>query len=169
MDKKILILNGSPHENGHTAKLAKSFKEGAESAGNQVTVFHLDSMNIHGCKGCLKASKNTSSPCAQKDDMDKIYPKFNDANVVVFASPVYFWTITGQLKSVADRLYAMLECLGHERFAKECVLLMTADGRGFDVALTWYNNYEKNLGWKNIGAVLGGEKIEDAYKLGLSI
>ena len=53
MGKKIVILNGSPRKTGNTSALIKAFTEGAESAGNTVTTFFLDGMNIHGCKGCF--------------------------------------------------------------------------------------------------------------------
>ena len=151
MSKNILILNGAVRKNGNTAKLIQAFSEGALSAGHHIHEFYLDSMNIHSCKGCLRAGQDPYSPCSQKDDMDQIYSAFADCNVVVFASPVYFWTITGPLKTAADRLYAELECLGYGKFARESVLLMTADGSDYSQAVTWYRTYERNLGWKNRG------------------
>ena len=169
MAKKIIVLNGAARKNGNTAKLVDAFADGAKAAGNQVTVFHLDGMEIHSCKGCLKAGKNAKSPCSQKDDMDQIYAAFADADVVVFASPLYFWTITGTLKTAADRLYAELECLGYGKFAKKSVLLMTADGGDYSQAVTWYRTYEKNLGWKNLGEALGKGAASKAYQLGASI
>lgn len=96
MSKKIIILNGASRQNGNTAKLAQAFADGAISAGNEVKSFYLDGMNIQSCKGCLNAGKNSKSPCSQKDDMDKIYAEFEEADVVVFASPLYFWTVTGR-------------------------------------------------------------------------
>ena len=169
MNKKIIILNGAARKNGNTAKLAESFADGARSAGNEVKSFYLDSMDIHSCKGCLNANKNSKSPCSQKDDMDKIYAEFEEADIIVFASPLYFWTVTGTLKTAADRLYAELECLGYGRFPKKCVLLMTADGGDYSQAVTWYRTYERNLGWKNLGEVLGKGKIKEAYQLGASV
>ena len=169
MSKKIIILNGAARKNGNTAKLAEAFADGARSTGNEVKNFFLDNMNIHSCKGCLNAGKNSKSPCSQKDDMDKIYAEFEEADVVVFASPLYFWTITGTLKTAADRLYAELECLGYGRFPKKSVLLMTADGGDYSQAVTWYRTYEKNLGWKNLGEILGKGKIREAYQLGASV
>ena len=169
MDKKIIVLNGAARQNGNTAKLVEAFSDGAKSAGNQVKVFYLDSMDIHSCKGCLHAGQDPQSPCSQKDDMDLIYAEFADADVVVFASPVYFWTITGPLKTAADRLYAELECLGYGGFPRKSVLLMTADGGGYSQAVTWYRTYERNLGWKNLGEVLGKGKTREAYQLGASI
>ena len=169
MNKKIIILNGAARKNGNTAKLVEAFEDGAISVGNQVKNFYLDGMDIHSCKGCLKAGRDSKSPCSQKDDMEKIYAEFEDADVIVFASPLYFWTITGTLKTVADRLYAELECLGYGKFPKKSVLLMTADGGDYSQAVTWYRTYERNLRWKNLGEVLGKGKIEDAYQLGKSI
>ena len=169
MNKKIIVLNGAARKNGNTAKLIDAFADGAKAAGNQVNIFYLDGMEIHSCKGCLKAGRDSKSPCSQKDDMDKIYAEFENADVVVFASPLYFWTITGTLKTAADRLYAELECLGYGKFPKKSVLLMTADGGDYSQAVTWYRTYERNLRWKNLGEVLGKGKTKEAYKLGASI
>ena len=168
-EKKYYSFNGAARKNGNTAKLVHSFIEGASNAGHLVKEFYLDDMNIHSCKGCLQAGHDAKSPCTQKDDMEQIYSAFADCDVVVFASPIYFWTINGTLKIVADRLYAELECLGYSKFAKECVLLMTADGFDYSQATTWYRNYERNLGWKNKGEILGSGKIEEAYRLGASL
>ena len=169
MNKKIIILNGAARKNGNTAKLVDAFTDGATSVGNQVKTFYLDGMDIHSCKGCLCAGRDSKSPCSQKDDMDQIYAEFEAADVVVFASPVYFWTITGPLKTAADRLYAELECLGYSGFPKQSVLLMTADGGDYSQAVTWYRTYERNLGWRNLGEVLGKGKTKEAYRLGASI
>ena len=169
MNKKIIVLNGAARKNGNTAKLVDAFTDGAVSAGNQVKTFYLDGMDIHSCKGCLRADRDSKSPCSQKDDMDQIYAEFEHSDVVVFASPVYFWTITGPLKTAADRLYAELECLGYGGFPKQSVLLMTADGGDYSQAMTWYRTYERNLGWRNLGEVLGKGKTKEAYRLGASI
>ncbi len=66
MGKKIVILNGSPRKNGNTSALVKSFSEGAESAGNTVTEIFLDSMDIHGCKGCFGGHSDGECPCVQR-------------------------------------------------------------------------------------------------------
>ena len=95
MSKKIIILNGSPRIKGNTSALTSSFRKGAESAGHTVTEFFLDTMNINGCKGCCGGGKDPASPCVQKDDMDKIYPIYKEADIVVLASPLYYWTISG--------------------------------------------------------------------------
>ena len=168
----IIILNGAARKNGSTAELIQAFTEGAESAGNQVTEFYLQDMNIHGCmgcNGCARAPKGTENPCVQKDDMGSINAAFMKADVVVFASPVYFWTVTGTLKTAADRLYAELKALGYGGFPKKSVLLMTAGGSDYSQATRWYETFERNLGWKNLGEVLGAGKTKEAHKLGASI
>ncbi len=170
--KNILVLNGASRKNGNTAKLLEAFIEGARSAGHNVDTFYLQSMDIHGCLGCNScesAPKGCDNPCVQKDDMAKIYPAFMRADVVVFVSPVYFWNITGPLKTATDRLYAKVRNLGYEDFKRESVLIMTAGGPDYSEAKRWYENFERYSGWKNLGEVLGSGKIEEAKNLGMSI
>lgn len=181
MGKKIIILNGSPRKNGNTSALTSEFKKGAEESENTVTEFFLDSMNISGCKGCFKGGKNPESPCVQKDDMDKIYPVYKEADIVVLATPLYYWTISGQLKTAFDRLFAVAECYPDYRNPiKESALIMAAEGNGFAETLNWYDSLEKHLGWKSIGKFLcgrvmnpgditGKSELLDAYNLGKSI
>ncbi|MCH5150827.1 MAG: flavodoxin family protein, partial [Spirochaetales bacterium] len=80
MSKSIMILNGAARKNGSTQKLIQSFSDGARSAGHHVREFYLDGMNIHSCKGCLKAGRDSKSPCSQKDDMEQIYSAFSDCD-----------------------------------------------------------------------------------------
>lgn len=181
MSKKIMILNGSPRRKGNTSALIESFTKGAKDSGNSVTEFFLDEMDIHACKGCFGGGKNPDSPCAQKDDMDKIYPVYKEADLVVLATPLYYWTISGQLKCAFDRLFAVAECDPDCRNPKkESVLLMAAEGHGFEETLYWYDRLEKHLGWKSIGKVLCGgvmavgdiaekPELQEAYELGKSI
>ena len=181
MSKKIVILNGSPRTKGNTSALTAAFKKGAESAGNTVTEFFLGTMNINGCRGCFGGGKNPASPCVQKDDMEKIYPAYKEADIVVLASPLYYWTISGQLKCAFDRLFAVAECDSDYRNPKkESVLIMAAEGHGFEESEYWYDNLEKHLNWKSIGKVLcggvlaigdieGKPELNDAFELGKSI
>lgn len=181
MSKKIIILNGSPRKNGNTAALIEAFTQGAQSAGHQVTAFFLNDMEIHGCKGCFCGGKDATSPCVQKDDMDKIYPSYREADVVVLASPLYYWGVSGQLKCAFDRLFAVAECdPDYRNPKKDSVLLMAAEGWGFEETLFWYDHLEKHIGWKSLGKVLcggvmqvgdiaGNEKLEEARALGASL
>ncbi|WP_304407911.1 flavodoxin family protein, partial [Bacteroides acidifaciens] len=105
MSKRIVILNGSPRMKGNTAGLVEAFKQGAEEAGHTVEVFNLQQMDIRPCLGCLGGGRDSKNPCLQKDDMAKIYPHYETADVLVLASPMYYWSITAQLKTVIDRLF----------------------------------------------------------------
>ena len=138
--KKIMILNGSPRRTGNTAALIEAFARGAQEAGNEVTSFFLNGMNIHGCLGCFGGGKDPASPCVQKDDMLKIYPAYREADVVVLATPLYYWTVSGQLKTAFDRLFAVAECdPDYRNPQKESVLLMAAEGNGFEETVYWYD------------------------------
>jgi multimeric flavodoxin WrbA len=182
MSQKIVILNGSPRKRGNTSRLTKSFTEGARSAGHEVTEFFLYGMNIHGCLGCFGGHSSRECPCVQKDDMAAIYPKVKEADVVVLASPLYYWNISGQLKLAMDRLFALEE--GEEQKlrgnGKACILLMAAEGDDFEDALTYFNHLMKHMQWKNLGAVLAGgnmaagdiagkPELQKAYDLGASL
>ena len=109
MSKNIVILNGSPRKTGNTSALDKSFTEGAKSAGHTVTEFFLAGMSIHGCKGCFGGHSSKDCPCVQKDDMDQIYPAVKSCDVVVLASPLYYWNMSGQIRTAIDRLFALEE------------------------------------------------------------
>ena len=181
LSKKIIILNGSPRIKGNTSALVNEFTRGAEEIGCEVTIFNLDKMNIHGCKGCFGGGKNIDSPCVQKDDMDKIYPVYREADIVVLATPLYYWNFSGQLRTAFDRLFAVAECDPNYRNPKkESVLLMAAEGYGFDDALQYYQNLMKHLGWTELGHVLAGgvmkigdikdnPKLQEAYELGKQV
>ena len=150
--KKIVILNGSPRRNGNTSALVKAFTQGAESAGNTVTEFFLDSMEIHGCRGCFGGHSSQECPCVQKDDMSQIYPAVKESDVVVLATPLYYWNMSGQIRTAIDRLFALEEgdgnlLRGHERAS---ALLMAAEGNGFDDVLLYYNHLVEHLRWKNL-------------------
>lgn len=181
MGKKIIVLNSSPRINGNTMGLVKAFTEGAESAGNIVNIFVIDNMHIKGCKGCYGGGKDKKSPCTQKDDMDFIYPEFNDADIVVLASPQYFGTINGQLLIVLDRLFATMEGDADPNSQKkECYLLMAAEDYEFDDAASHYYSLIKRFGWNstgvvfaggvdNIGDINGHSELNTAKKLGAAI
>lgn len=157
MDKKIIVLNGSPRTNGNTSVLIDSFVSGAEESENTVKSFNLQQMNIHPCMGCFGGGKDTESPCVQKDDMDKIYPYYKEADIVVLASPLYYWSISGQLKCAFDRLFAVAEIdPNYNNPKKDCILLMVAEGHDFDETIQYYNGLIKHLGWENLGEVLAG-------------
>lgn len=114
--------------------------------------------------------------------MIQIYPKYKEADIVVLASPLYYWTISGQLKTAFDRLFAVAECDGHYRNPKkDAILLMAAEGNGFDESKYWYERLMNHMRWNNLGEILIGgvtepgdvekkqEELKKAYDLGKSI
>lgn len=164
MSKKIMILNGSPRAHGNTVALIESFTQGAERAGHTVRRFDLQKLAIHGCLGCCGGGKDPKSPCVQKDDMDRIYPFYQEADIVVLASPMYYWSISGQLKCAFDRLFAVAELSpDYANPIKDCVLLMAAEGdteSNFEPVRHYYQALMARLGWKDIGIVYAGGNMQ---------
>nr|WP_325257610.1 flavodoxin family protein [uncultured Oscillibacter sp.] len=165
MSKHILILNGSPRAKGNTKALIEAFEKGAAEAGHRVERFDLQKMNIHGCLGCCGGGKDPASPCVQKDDMEKIYPAYQAADIVVLASPMYYWNITGQLKCAFDRLFAVAELdAEYANPKKDCVLLMAAEGsdeENFAPVRALYEGLTRHMGWRDLGIVYAGGNMED--------
>ncbi len=104
MSKKVLILSGSPRKNGNSDLLCNEFAKGAMEAGHEVEKIRVAEKNIGYCRGCY-ACKDTGE-CIIRDDMAEVLQKMIDADVLVLASPVYFYSIDAQLKAVIDRTVA---------------------------------------------------------------
>ncbi len=164
----IIILNASPRKNGNTAALVRSFIEGAQSSGNTVKEFYLQTMTIRGCLACMGCARN-ADPCAQRDEMSSVYEAFKDCDVVVMASPVYFLGVAGPLKTTVDRLFAVFQKYGFESCIRDSALLMTSDDPTYDASVAWYEGFIDAVGWNNLGEILGSDKADEAKALGASI
>lgn len=105
MSKKILILSGSPRKGGNSDILCDEFAKGALQAGNEVEKIRVAEKNVGYCKGCYYC-RSHNGQCVIKDDMAVVLQKMIDADVIVLASPVYFYSIDAQLKAVIDRTVA---------------------------------------------------------------
>ncbi len=101
MSKNVLILSGTPRKNGNSEILCNEFQKGAEEAGNYVKRVNLREKEIHYCKGCGVC--NSTHKCVQKDDMAEILDQMVQADVIVMATPVYFYTMDAQMKTLIDR------------------------------------------------------------------
>lgn len=101
MDKKVLIVTSSLRANSNSDMLAQAFGEGAKAAGNTVETISLKGKNIAFCKGCMACRKTLK--CAIRDDANEIAEAVREADVVVWATPVYYYCISGQLKTLLDR------------------------------------------------------------------
>ena len=119
---KILILNGSPTKDGNTVALINAFKEGAESKGHDITILDVAHKKINGCMSCGYCHGAGNGKCAQQDDMQSIYPFLMEAEMIVFASPVYYFTMSAQLEAVIQRFYA----INHPPKAKYSALLLSS-------------------------------------------
>lgn len=105
MSKKVLILSGSPRKGGNSDLLCDEFMRGAQESGNVVEKIRVTEKNVSPCKACYYCRKS-GGQCVMKDDMGEILQKMIDADVLVLASPVYFYSIDAQLKAVIDRTVA---------------------------------------------------------------
>ena len=166
--KKIIILNGSSRKNGYTSSLVNSFIEGAKISGNEIKEHFIHGMNVDYCLGCdICMERHTG--CVQNDDMDMIYEDLTWADVVVFASPEYWGTFTAELKTAVDRMFAWFNLDGNFSATKDCVLLMTARGNDYSMAIDQYNIFINFIHWNDLGKVLGRNKEDEAKELGESI
>lgn len=102
MNKKILIISTTLRNNGNSSILAKKFEKGAKEAGNQVEYMSLDDKQVAFCKGCLACQK--TQQCVIRDDAVEITDKAKNADVIVFATPVYYYEMSGQMKTLLDRM-----------------------------------------------------------------
>lgn len=101
---KVLAINGSPKmDDGNTARILNPFLDGMREAGADVELFHTRKLKIGPCNGDMSCWFRNSGKCGQNDDMQMLYPKFEDADVIVWATPVYFSGVTGPLKNLMDR------------------------------------------------------------------
>ena len=153
---KIMVLNGSFRPHGFTDSLIRSFKAGAESRGHEVTVFPLRAMDIPPCVGCLHGGRDTARPCTQSDDMDRIYDTYRESDVIVFATPLFFWTYSGLLKNAMDRLWALAEGRDDQLHGngKSGALLVAVGGSHPQPILDHFDYLMKRLEWINLGKVV---------------
>ena len=103
--KKVLILSGSPRKGGNSDILCDQFAKGAQEAGNKVEKIRIADKKIGYCRACYYC-RDHAGECAVKDDMAEVLRKMIEADVIVLASPVYFYSIDAQLKAVIDRTVA---------------------------------------------------------------
>lgn len=134
---KIIILNGSPRPNGNTTAMIEAYKTGAERAGHHVTVFDVCRMNIKGCLACEHCHTKEFRKCVQQDDMWKIYPVLDEAEMIVLASPIYYHGFSGQLQCAINRIYAP----GYPKKLRKAALLLSSGDKGvYDGAIFAYKN-----------------------------
>ena len=105
---KVVAVMGSPRKKGTSARIAAAFLEEARKEGAEISTYHLNRMDFRGCQGC-SACKEKLEQCALKDDLTPLLEEMDTADVTVFASPVYFYDVSGQFKCFFDRTYSLLK------------------------------------------------------------
>lgn len=179
MGKNILVVHGSPRKGGNSDMLADAFTKGAEEAGHTVTRIDAGQAKIAGCIACEYCFKHDGE-CCQKDDMQEFYPLLRDTDVLVFATPMYYYNFPAQLRAFQDRMF----CGVAKPFGiKETALLLCFEDKdettchpivhSFEVCAEYCKQkvvgevivkgvYEK-------GAIEGNPGLDEAYNLGKGI
>ena len=170
---KILVLNGSPTPNGNTVALVNAFKEGAESKGHDVNVVNVAHKKVNGCMACNYCKNAGNGTCVQKDDMQEIYPLVQDADMIVFASPIYYFIMSAQLESVIHRFYA----INAPQKAKYSALLLSSYSPNvYTGAIAQYKDMIAYMGMSDKGIITADNstnktpgKLAEAKALGESL
>ncbi len=148
----ILVLTGSPRKNGNSNFLAEEFLRGAQEAGHRTFRFDAAEANVHPCIACNACGMD--GPCVFKDDFETVRSKLIPADMVVFATPMYYFGLSAQLKAVIDRFYAIN---GKIHVPKKAALLMTYANTAASHAQPIASHYDTlldYLGWSDAGRVI---------------
>ena len=161
---KVLVIHGSMRKNGNTSILADEFLRGAKDAGHEVEKVELRDKKFGDCFGCQACLKNGGS-CVQKDDVAEILEKMKAADVIVLASPMYYFTWTGLMKRFLDRTYPVMPILKNKKFylitlggvsdKKFMAHILTA----FYLYVECFEEFNK-VGCKACGSVIGSGVIK---------
>ena len=176
---KILILTGSPRKNGNSNLLVDNFIKGAQEKGHSILRFDSAFKKVHPCVACNKCNMGADE-CVFKDDFEEVKNNIVEADMVVFASPMYYFGISAQLKSVIDRFYGINDKI---HVPKKSALIMTyADSADIEAEpiKSHFKRLNMYLGWQEVGqiiakgvwqagAVNGTGYPEKAYELGQSL
>lgn len=179
MNKKVLVISTSLRRGGNSERLADSFAEGAKESGNQVEKVELSAKNIHFCLGCLRCLE--AGRCVIRDDADLIVQKMRTAEVLVFATPIYYYGMSGQMKTLLDRANPLYQS---DYSFREIYLLSAAaedspevDANAITSLNGWISCFERAKlagvlcagGVDVVGAIAGHPALRRAYEMGLSV
>jgi multimeric flavodoxin WrbA len=180
--KKVLVVMGSPRKNGNSATLAQNVIAGAKNNGAEVDSYYLHGMDIKPCDACEACRRNNSEECVIDDDMQELYHKLREADALVIASPIYYFTVSAQTKLFIDRWYALGKGKASALNSKQIGIILTYEDTdpftsGAVNALRTFQDVFSYLGASIIAMVYGrasqaGEikgnhdLMDEAYKLG---
>lgn len=153
MSKNILVLTGSPRVGGNSDIMADAFIRGAKAAGHKVNKFEAGLKHINGCKAC-DACFSKGKACVFNDDFNTLAEYIEQADAVVFVTPLYWFSFPSALKAAIDKLYSF-DKTGKEMHIKESMLLVcgaTDDKSDFDGIIKSYELIAKYKEWKDLGS-----------------
>lgn len=150
----IVMLQGSPNKHGSSNLLADCFKQGAEEAGHTVELIDAAHANIHPCTGCIHCGYE--GPCVQKDDVDAIRSKILKADMMVLVTPLYYYGMSAQLKTLIDRFCAFNTSI-QRKHMKSALLAVAwnSDNWTFEALESHYKTLVRYLNLTDMGMVLG--------------
>ena len=151
---KIVVLEGNPNKNGSSHLLADCFRRGAEEAGHSVEIVNTAHAYIHPCTGCIRCGYE--GPCVQKDDVEAIREKILAAGMLVFATPLYYYGMSAQLKTMIDRFCAFNSSI-QRKHMKSALLAVAWNSEGwtFEALEAHYKTLVRYLHLEDMGMVLG--------------
>ena len=152
---KIALLQGSPRKQGSSNILAEQFRAGAQSAGHEVVLFDTTQAQIAPCRACEYCHTKGGGACFQKDDMERLKELILSSEMLVIATPLYFFNMSAQTKTAIDRMYAFLEQMAS--CVKKMALLVAANNPNphiMDCIVANYLSIVNFLGVQNAGMVL---------------
>lgn len=173
---KIVVLEGSPNKSGSSNMLADEFISGAKEAGHSIEVIDVAHADIHPCTGCIHCGYE--GPCSQKDDVDIIRQQILAAEMIVFVTPLYYYGMSAQLKTMIDRFCAFNSSIQRKRMKSALIsAAWNADDWTFDSLMSHYKTLVRYLNFEDMGAVLGkgcgtpsmtrqSKYMKTAYELG---
>ena len=177
--KNVLIITASYREKSNSSMLASCFKDGALSSGNNVEIVSLRNKNINFCRGCFACQK--IGKCVINDDANEITDKIASSDVVVWATPIYYYEMSGQMKTMIDRANSLFS---RDRKFTDVYLLATADDNNpstIDGALKGLEGWIKCMKGSNLkgyvfvggiedeGAIIGNDGLNKAFELGKNV
>ena len=179
MNKKVLIISSSLRKDSNSEALAKEFEKGAAESGNEVEIVSLRDKHISFCRGCVACLK--LGRCVINDDAVEIAEKMKNADVLVFATPIYYYSVSGQLKTMLDRANPLYD--SDYRFTDIYLLAAAADDQentveGAQKAVQgWVDCFPRAKlsgvifagGVNDAGDIAGHKSLKEAYKLGKNV
>ena len=151
---KIVILMGSPNRNGSTALLTERFVKGAEENGHECQIINVCEANVSPCRGCVRCGYE--GPCSIKDGGERIKQALLSSDMVVFATPLYYFGMTAQLKAVVDRFCSYNSSLSSRNLRSALIsVAWNSDDWTFEALTAHYRTLVRYLNLRDCGSILG--------------